>query len=106
MIREKLSPHAEDAKMLLCGPPPMMTAMKKSLDELKWPAPRTVSKMGDSIFLCVLFLPPSRLAFNVLTRILAPTASKQPDCIERKGVWRVHCDRQSWKGRKGVLSEK
>jgi cytochrome-b5 reductase len=54
MIREKLSPHAEDAKMLLCGPPPMMTAMKKSLDELKWPAPRTVSKMGDSIFLFVL----------------------------------------------------
>ncbi|GAA6043668.1 hypothetical protein JCM8097_008597 [Rhodosporidiobolus ruineniae] len=51
IIRERLAPYKEDAKMLLCGPPPMMTAMKKSLDELKWPAPRTVSKMGDSVFL-------------------------------------------------------
>ncbi|GAA5979103.1 hypothetical protein JCM11641_004974 [Rhodosporidiobolus odoratus] len=52
MIKERMAPfHPEDAKMLLCGPPPMMAAMKKSLDELKWPAPRTVSKMGDSVFL-------------------------------------------------------
>ncbi|GAA5936492.1 hypothetical protein JCM10213_000334 [Rhodosporidiobolus nylandii] len=51
MIEQRLAPFADDAKMLLCGPPPMMTAMKKHLDELKWPAPRTISKMGDSIFL-------------------------------------------------------
>ncbi|GAA6009190.1 hypothetical protein JCM10207_004300 [Rhodosporidiobolus poonsookiae] len=51
MVKEHLAPHSHDAKMLLCGPPPMMTAMKKHLDELKWPAPRTVSKMADSVFL-------------------------------------------------------
>ncbi|GAA5907962.1 hypothetical protein JCM6882_001539 [Rhodosporidiobolus microsporus] len=51
IIREKLAPFADHAKTLLCGPPPMMAAMKKSLDELKWPAPRSVSKMGDSVFL-------------------------------------------------------
>ncbi|GAA5824594.1 hypothetical protein JCM11251_000488 [Rhodosporidiobolus azoricus] len=51
IIREKLAPYHEHSKTLLCGPPPMMKAMKASLDELKWPAPRAVSKMGDSVFL-------------------------------------------------------
>ncbi|CCM00952.1 uncharacterized protein FIBRA_02999 [Fibroporia radiculosa] len=36
-----------DIKVLLCGPPPMIGAMKKHLDELKYPAPRTVSKLDD-----------------------------------------------------------
>ncbi|KAF5368459.1 hypothetical protein D9758_002399 [Tetrapyrgos nigripes] len=40
-----------DCKVLMCGPPPMMTAMKKHLDELKFPAPRTVSKLADQVFL-------------------------------------------------------
>ncbi|KAI0001980.1 hypothetical protein BJV77DRAFT_1057699 [Russula vinacea] len=31
------------------GPPPMMTGMKKHLDELKYPAPRTVSKLVDQV---------------------------------------------------------
>lgn len=44
------NPH-NDIKILLCGPPPMMTAMKKHLQELQYPAPRTVSKLDDQVFL-------------------------------------------------------
>ncbi|GJN91243.1 hypothetical protein Rhopal_004261-T1 [Rhodotorula paludigena] len=50
MIEEHLPALAEDHKALLCGPPPMINAMTKALDELKWPAPRGVSKMGDAVF--------------------------------------------------------
>lgn len=38
-------------KVLLCGPPPMMTAMKAHLAELGYPAPRAVSKLEDQVFL-------------------------------------------------------
>lgn len=71
MIKERLPAPAPDAKILLCGtrlrasvygyeltrfpatpgPPPMMTAMKKSLAELVFDAPRTVSKIDDQVFL-------------------------------------------------------
>jgi len=44
------NPH-NDIKILLCGPPPMMTAMKKHLEELNYPAPRTVSKLDDQVFI-------------------------------------------------------
>ncbi|POY73959.1 putative Cytochrome-b5 reductase [Rhodotorula taiwanensis] len=50
MIEEHLPAHAEDHKALLCGPPPMISAMKKHLDALSWPAPRTVSKLQDAVF--------------------------------------------------------
>ncbi|KAJ7293295.1 ferredoxin reductase-like C-terminal NADP-linked domain-containing protein [Mycena rebaudengoi] len=50
-IHEHLPASTHDAKILLCGPPPMITAMKKHLDELKWPAPRTISKLADKVFL-------------------------------------------------------
>ncbi|KAI0274690.1 ferredoxin reductase-like C-terminal NADP-linked domain-containing protein [Gloeopeniophorella convolvens] len=50
-IATHLPPTSEDIKVLLCGPPPMITAMKKHLDELKYPAPRTVSKLVDQVFL-------------------------------------------------------
>jgi cytochrome-b5 reductase len=49
--------HAHDAgvqgggKVLLCGPPPMMGAMKAHLATMGYPAPRTVSKLEDQIFL-------------------------------------------------------
>ncbi|KAF7791920.1 hypothetical protein EIP86_002946 [Pleurotus ostreatoroseus] len=46
-IEKHLPPTSEDIKILMCGPPPMMTAMKKHLDELKYPAPRTISKLVD-----------------------------------------------------------
>ncbi|KAL8280744.1 hypothetical protein RQP46_006748 [Phenoliferia psychrophenolica] len=51
MIKEHLPAPAADARMLLCGPPPMMTAMKKSLADLAFDAPRTVSKLPDQVFL-------------------------------------------------------
>ncbi|EIN13550.1 ferredoxin reductase-like C-terminal NADP-linked domain-containing protein [Punctularia strigosozonata HHB-11173 SS5] len=50
-IKEHLPPTDHNIKILLCGPPPMMTAMKKHLDELGYPAPRTVSKLVDQVFL-------------------------------------------------------
>ncbi|KZT06898.1 NADH-cytochrome b5 reductase [Laetiporus sulphureus 93-53] len=43
------NPH-NDVKVLLCGPPPMMTAMKKHLEELNYPPARTVSKLDDHVF--------------------------------------------------------
>jgi len=53
--KEQIATHLpashENIKILLCGPPPMMTAMKKHLDDLKYPAPRTVSKLVDQVFL-------------------------------------------------------
>lgn len=49
-IDEKLPKPADDTKILMCGPPPMINAMKKSLDELGFQAPRAVSKMEDQVF--------------------------------------------------------
>lgn len=49
-INEKLPKPADDIKILMCGPPPMINAMKKSLDELGYKAPRAVSKMEDQVF--------------------------------------------------------
>ncbi|KAH7883755.1 NADH-cytochrome b5 reductase [Phlebopus sp. FC_14] len=50
-IAKYIPPPSDDIKVLLCGPPPMMTAMKKHLAELNYPAPRTVSKLDDQVFL-------------------------------------------------------
>ncbi|KAF8844093.1 ferredoxin reductase-like C-terminal NADP-linked domain-containing protein [Paxillus ammoniavirescens] len=49
-IEGYLPPSSDDIKILLCGPPPMMTAMKKHLAELNYPAPRTPSKLEDQVF--------------------------------------------------------
>ncbi|TCD63992.1 NADH-cytochrome b5 reductase [Steccherinum ochraceum] len=46
-IEKWMPPTSEDVKILMCGPPPMMGAMKKHLAELKYPEPRTVSKLVD-----------------------------------------------------------
>lgn len=43
--------HGVGPKVLMCGPPPMMTAMKGHLKELGYPAPRSVSKLEDQVFL-------------------------------------------------------
>ncbi|KAG6850819.1 hypothetical protein H0H93_008122 [Arthromyces matolae] len=43
------NPATTNSKLLFCGPPPMIGAMKKHLEELKYPAPRTVSKAGDQV---------------------------------------------------------
>ncbi|KAJ7169596.1 ferredoxin reductase-like C-terminal NADP-linked domain-containing protein [Mycena filopes] len=50
-IETQLPASTHDAKILMCGPPPMLSAMKKHLDELQWPAPRTISKLADKVFL-------------------------------------------------------
>ncbi|TFY77089.1 hypothetical protein EWM64_g6925 [Hericium alpestre] len=50
-IAAHLPPSDHNIKVLLCGPPPMMTAMKKYLDDLGYPKPRTVSKLEDQVFL-------------------------------------------------------
>ncbi|KAJ9096097.1 hypothetical protein QFC19_007323 [Naganishia cerealis] len=38
-------------KVLMCGPPPMMNAMKGHLDALGYPKPNTISKLDDQVFL-------------------------------------------------------
>ncbi|KAF9229638.1 NADH-cytochrome b5 reductase 1 [Gyrodon lividus] len=52
-IVKYLPPSSDDIKVLLCGPPPMMIAMKKHLAELNYPAPRTVSKLEDQV-MCIM----------------------------------------------------
>ncbi|KAG5644722.1 hypothetical protein DXG03_007851 [Asterophora parasitica] len=50
-IKEYLpNPGNTNSKLLICGPPPMVGAMKKNLAELEYPAPRTVSKLVDEVF--------------------------------------------------------
>jgi len=54
MIKEHCPPPSNtlgDMKILMCGPPPMMTAMKKHLDTLGYEKPRTVSKKDDQVFM-------------------------------------------------------
>jgi len=50
-IEKHLPASDSNIKILMCGPPPMMGAMKKHLAELNHPAPRTVSKLVDQVFL-------------------------------------------------------
>ncbi|KAG1755098.1 NADH-cytochrome b5 reductase [Suillus paluster] len=49
-IETHLPSSSHDIKVLMCGPPPMITAMKKHLAELNYPAPRTISKLEDQVF--------------------------------------------------------
>ena len=49
-IEQNLPKSANDIKILMCGPPPMISAMKKHLGELGYPAPRAVSKLEDQVF--------------------------------------------------------
>ncbi|MCJ1437298.1 NADH-cytochrome b5 reductase [Xylographa pallens] len=50
MIKTKLPPPAPDMKILICGPPPMVSAMKKATDSLGYEKPRPVSKLADQVF--------------------------------------------------------
>lgn len=51
MIEKHMPPGSmKDSKVLMCGPPPMLTAMKAHLAELNYPAPRTISKLADQVF--------------------------------------------------------
>ncbi|KAI8591619.1 NADH-cytochrome b5 reductase 1 [Geranomyces variabilis] len=50
MIAERLPAPADDIKILLCGPPPMIKAMTNITDELGYPKSNTISKMADVVF--------------------------------------------------------
>ncbi|KAG7195183.1 NADH-cytochrome b5 reductase [Scheffersomyces spartinae] len=50
LIDEYLPKAKEDCNILLCGPPPMISAMKKSCVGLGFPKCKPVSKLGDKVF--------------------------------------------------------
>ncbi|CAG7946196.1 unnamed protein product [Penicillium nalgiovense] len=50
MIKERLPAPAADVKILLCGPPPMVSAMKKATEALGYTKARPVSKLEDQVF--------------------------------------------------------
>ncbi|KAI9637192.1 putative NADH-cytochrome b5 reductase 1 [Dioszegia hungarica] len=43
--------HGKGGKVLLCGPPPMLNAMKTHLAGIGYPAPRALSKLEDQVFM-------------------------------------------------------
>jgi len=51
IIEKHLAPVAKDNRVLLCGPPPMLAAMKKALQGMGWRMPGAVAKGGDQVFL-------------------------------------------------------
>lgn len=50
VFQSKLPAPAKDMKLLLCGPPPMVSAMKKATESLGYDKPRPVSKLEDQVF--------------------------------------------------------
>ncbi|KAJ9653162.1 NADH-cytochrome b5 reductase [Neophaeococcomyces mojaviensis] len=50
MIKEHLPAPGPDMKLLMCGPPPMISAMKKAAESLGYQKPRPVSKLDDQVF--------------------------------------------------------
>lgn len=50
MIKEKLPPPGPDMKILICGPPPMVSALKKATESLGYEKARPVSKLPDQVF--------------------------------------------------------
>lgn len=50
VLQEKMPKAASDTKILLCGPPGLVNATKKSLGELGFEEPGAVAKMSDQIF--------------------------------------------------------
>ena len=50
MIQAKLPAPAKDIKIMICGPPPMVSAMKKATESLGYPKARPVSKLDDQVF--------------------------------------------------------
>ncbi|KAK5079263.1 NADH-cytochrome b5 reductase [Lithohypha guttulata] len=50
IIKEKLPAPGPDMKLMMCGPPPMISAMKKATESLGFEKARTVSKLQDQVF--------------------------------------------------------
>ena len=48
--KAKLPAPARDIKILICGPPPMVSAMKKATESLGYEKARPVSKLADQVF--------------------------------------------------------
>ncbi|PGH12122.1 NADH-cytochrome b5 reductase 1 [Polytolypa hystricis UAMH7299] len=50
MIKAKLPAPANDIKIMICGPPPMVSAMKKATESLGYKKANLVSKLADQVF--------------------------------------------------------
>ncbi|OLL24147.1 NADH-cytochrome b5 reductase 1 [Neolecta irregularis DAH-3] len=50
MIKKVCPAPADDIKILMCGPPPMISAMKKVVTTLGYEQPRAVSRLEDQVF--------------------------------------------------------
>lgn len=50
IIKKHCPAPADDIKILMCGPPPMMSAMKKVTESLGYDKARPVSKLPDQVF--------------------------------------------------------
>ncbi|KAF2732618.1 ferredoxin reductase-like protein [Polyplosphaeria fusca] len=50
MIKSKFPAPASDTKVLICGPPPMVAAMKKATESLGYEKAKPVSKLVDQVF--------------------------------------------------------
>lgn len=50
MIKEKLPSPGPDMKILICGPPPMVSALKKATESLGYEKAKPVSKLPDQVF--------------------------------------------------------
>ncbi|KAH6654619.1 NADH-cytochrome b5 reductase 1 [Truncatella angustata] len=50
MITKYLPKAADDVKVLLCGPPPMVSGIKKATESLGYKKARPVSKLEDQVF--------------------------------------------------------
>lgn len=51
VIKKNIEGPSKTSRVLLCGPPPMLTAVKKILSALQYPNPRPVSQIDDEIFI-------------------------------------------------------
>ncbi|KAM3416383.1 NADH-cytochrome b5 reductase [Cercospora zeina] len=50
IIKERLPAPAKDIKILICGPPPMVSAIKKATESMGYDKARPVSKLEDQVF--------------------------------------------------------
>ena len=50
MIKERLPAPGPDMKILICGPPPMVSALKKATESLGYEKAKPVSKLPDQVF--------------------------------------------------------
>ncbi|KNE01197.1 hypothetical protein QG37_02087 [Candidozyma auris] len=50
IMDEHLPKHSDDTNLLICGPPLMVSAIKKAAQTLGYPKAKPVSKLGDQVF--------------------------------------------------------